>query len=224
MLPRTSRIWEGGPSGDGQRLIADGVEASPGGSINPPLGTSDGDVHPTVVTEIDGTEEEMVSTMKGGWPVDRWLGSRQSGSGSLSRSRCDHIHRFDAVPAILGEFRFHHIGIDAVPPVAGNEIHLQPQTERHVFPEGGKMSRLEHQDLIARGQGVDQAGLPGARPRRGKDDDRIFRLEDPPATGKAGLGQRLNSGPRWSMVGLAMALRTRSGTLVGRESEKMTSL
>ena len=57
------------------------------------------------------------------------------------------------------------------------------------------MPRLEHQDLIARRQGVHQAGLPGARPRRGKDDDRIFRLEDSPAAGKTGFGQRLELGP-----------------------------
>ena len=90
----------------------------------------------------------------------------------------DHIHRFDPVIPVLGQFGLDHGRIDAVTPVAGDEIDLQPQTDGHVLPEGGKVTRLEHQHLVPGGEGVDQPRLPGAGPRGGEDHDGTGRLKN----------------------------------------------
>ena len=72
-------------------------------------------------------------------------------------------------------------GIGAVAPVAGQEVDLDAPARRHLPPQGGEMAGLDHQYLVAGRERVDDRGLPGARARGRKDEDRSGCLEDFPA-------------------------------------------
>ncbi len=90
----------------------------------------------------------------------------------------DDADRFDCLAAIIGELCVDDGGVDAVTPVAGHEIDLQAHPRRDVSPQRRKVARLEHQDLVAGGERVDERGFPCARTRARVDDDGRRRLED----------------------------------------------
>ncbi len=114
-----------------------------------------------------------------GWPV-RSMALRISATRLVTPvevSLWTTITDLIGVAAVLGQLGLDHGRIDAVAPVPGDEIDLDPQADGHVLPEGGKVPRLEHQDLVPGGKGVDQARLPRAGPRRCEDHDRAGRFE-----------------------------------------------
>ena len=83
-------------------------------------------------------------------------------------------------------------------------------------PQRREMAGLEHQHPVARRQRVDQRRLPRAgagrrvdRPPVSWSERRASCRRRPPSPSST------NSGPRWSIVGIAIACSTRSGTLVG---------
>ena len=67
--------------------------------------------------------------------------------------------------------------IDAVPPVAGNQVDDQAQACGNLLPERREMAGLGHEHLIAGRQGVHQRGLPRAGSGSRIDDDRAARTE-----------------------------------------------
>jgi hypothetical protein len=89
----------------------------------------------------------------------------------------DH-HGLDLVILVPGELLLDHGRVHAAAPVGGNELDHQAQFLRHISPENSEMSGLEHQDLVARRQGVDQRRLPGSGARGGVDHDGPRCLED----------------------------------------------
>ena len=91
----------------------------------------------------------------------------------------DDRHGFDGPVPIFGELRQDDAGVNAVTPVAGYEIHLETQPHRHVPPQRGEVAGLEHQDLVARRQGIHQRGFPRPGSRRRINHDRARRLEHP---------------------------------------------
>ncbi len=107
-------------------------------------------------------------------------------------------------------------GIDAVAPVARQQLDLEPEAPRHLVPQAREMAGLGHQHAVARRERVDQRRLPRPGARGRIDHDRPCGLEDRPdrRPGSRRRGAR-NPGPRWSIVGRSIARRIRSGTLVG---------
>ena len=62
--------------------------------------------------------------------------------------------------------------INAFPPVATEHYRFQPEAHRHGSPEVREVTRLEHENRIARRQSVHQRGFPGSSPGRRIDHDR----------------------------------------------------
>ena len=85
--------------------------------------------------------------------------------------------RLDRVAAVGGELLPDRRGIDAVPPVAGDEIDLQPELRRHVAPQHRELPGLDHQDLVARRQRIDERRLPRAAAGARIHDDRAGGLK-----------------------------------------------
>ena len=90
----------------------------------------------------------------------------------------DDHHRPDA--GIGGEHLADAVRVDAVTPVALDPHDLEAEALGHRTPEGGEVSGLEGQDAVARGERVDQRGLPRASARRRVDDHGAAGLEDRP--------------------------------------------
>ena len=61
--------------------------------------------------------------------------------------------------------------VDAVAPVARNEVDLQTKPRGHVAPQRGEVAGLEHQHRVARRQRVHERRFPGAGAGRGIDHD-----------------------------------------------------
>ena len=98
----------------------------------------------------------------------------------------------------------------------GDELRLQAELDRHVLPQRGEVAGLVHQHLVAGRERVDERRLPRAGAGRGIDEHRARGLEDGLDAGQHLAGPAaLNSGPRWSITGMSMARRMRSGTGVG---------
>ena len=57
----------------------------------------------------------------------------------------DHADRLDAARAVLGERRLDPLRIDAVAPVAGQQLDLEPEAPRHLAPQAREMPGLRHQ-------------------------------------------------------------------------------
>ncbi len=68
--------------------------------------------------------------------------------------------------------------IDPLPPVSWHELHLQAQPLRHVAPQHGEVTGLEHQHGVSRRQRVDERGFPRAGAGRWVDDHRARGLKD----------------------------------------------
>ena len=83
----------------------------------------------------------------------------------------------DGAAAIVSELLFDDGRIDAVAPVAGNEIDLQAEPRGHVAPERGEVAGLEHQHRVAGRQRVDERRFPRAGAGRGIDHDRARGLK-----------------------------------------------
>lgn len=127
-----------------------------------------------------------------------------------------HDHdRFAGMALVGGKFLFDGGRIDAVPPIATNELDDEPHAFGDLAPQRGEMASLEHQHLVAGRQRIDDGRFPRTRAGRRKYDDRMLRLENTFEAGKNLTTSAPNSGPRWSIVGLSIARKMRSGTLVG---------
>src|SRR5438552_3653267 len=89
-----------------------------------------------------------------------------------------NAHGFDLLIAIVSEPRFDDLRIDAMTPIARNEIDIETKLRSDLTPQDGELARLEHQDAIARRQRIHQRCLPGSRARRGKDNGLRSRFEN----------------------------------------------
>ena len=103
-------------------------------------------------------------------------------------------------------------GIGPVAPVAGNEIHDQSETLRHLLPQRREVAASRTSVTVAGRQGVDQRGLPGAGTRRREHNDRSVGLKDRLQRSEDGGGQArktLHRGDRW-LVATSRAERARA--------------
>ena len=71
-----------------------------------------------------------------------------------------HHHGLDGVRLVVGQFRRDRRRIDAMAPVAGNEIHLHPPARRQLLPQSGELAGLGHQHAVAGRQSVDDCRFP----------------------------------------------------------------
>ena len=85
-----------------------------------------------------------------------------------------------AVRLVRGEPGLHDHRIDAAPPIARDEVNLQPQPASHLAPQRGEVTGLEHEHGIAGRECIDQRRLPCAGAGSGVDDDGPGGLEDLP--------------------------------------------
>ncbi len=146
----------------------------------------------------------MVSTISSaGWPArsmrvaDLGHSGYRAGGGLVVHD----AHCLDRVRAVLRQTRLDRCRIGAVPPVAGEELHLEPEPVGQAPPERGELAGLVHQHAIARRQRVDQRRFPRAGARRGIDDDRMPGLKHvlhPLEHLLAELGELRARGDRWS--------------------------
>src|SRR5437588_444920 len=70
------------------------------------------------------------------------------------------------------------VRIDAVAPVAGDELDLQAEPPRHLLPKRGEVAGLEHEDAVAGGKRVRERRLPRPRSRGRVHDHRLPGAED----------------------------------------------
>ena len=84
----------------------------------------------------------------------------------------------------------HQRGIDAVTPVAGDEVDDQAEPLRHLRPERRELAGLEHQHGIAGRQRVDERRFPCAGARRWIHDDRAGGLKHSLQAGRASRARR----------------------------------
>ena len=114
---------------------------------------------------------------------------------------------FDRLAAVSRQLLPDDGRIDAVPPVAGNEIDLQAEPHGHVAPERGELAGLDHQHRVAGRQRVDERRLPRAGAGRGIDHDRARGLKhalkaldrlapERRERGAAMIDRRLRDGPQ----------------------------
>src|ERR1700722_11912592 len=97
---------------------------------------------------------------------------RGNGVRNGARSFVVHHHNgLDVVVAILTKNGLHLILLRSVTPVTPDKLHVQAETDRHVLPQSGELAGLEHQDLVPRGEGVDNGSLPRSGARGGEDHD-----------------------------------------------------
>ncbi len=93
-----------------------------------------------------------------------------------------HAHRLDGMRPVGAQAGFDHVGLHAMAPALDarqpQEFRRQPERLRHLLPQRGEMTRLEHQHRVARAQRVGQRGFPGAGAGGRIDDDRLHGLED----------------------------------------------
>ena len=83
----------------------------------------------------------------------------------------------DRVAAVRRQLLSDEGGIDAVAPIAGNEVDLEPELHGHVAPERGELAGFDHQHRVAGRQRVDERRLPGAGAGAGIHDDRARGLK-----------------------------------------------
>ena len=112
------------------------------------------------------------------------------------------------------------LGRRAPAPVAGKEIHLQPEFFGQRLPQRGEMAGFGHQHLVAGGQRVDDGGFPGPGARGRIDHHRVAGCRTPPCSLRGPPGRaariparddrwwacpsRAERGPeRWSAPGFA---------------------
>ena len=106
-------------------------------------------------------------------------------------------------------------GIDAVPPVAGDEVDQQSELHGHVAPQRRELAGLGHQHGVARRQGVDEAPLPRRRcrtPNRSRPARRSGTHAGAPRSLRVRARQTPARDDRWS------AARSRAGSDRGRWS------
>ena len=160
----------------------------------------------------------MVSTISSAGCEVRSIAPRISPMRLVAPGRGLVVHdhdRLDRVGLVGGKLGLELGRIGAAAPVAGNEIDLDAPAPGHVVPQRREMAGLDHQHLVAGRERVDDRRLPRARPDDGKITTgpevwNIFWL--PSSTLRPSSP---NSALRWSMTGMSMARRTRSGTGLG---------
>src|SRR3982074_2291313 len=103
-------------------------------------------------------------------------------TGDAGRGLVVHYHhRLDSMRRILRQPGLDCRGVGAAAPIPRHKIDLDAPAPRHLPPQRSKMAGLDHQDLVAWGQRIDDRGFPGAGARRWENNDRSRGLEDFPA-------------------------------------------
>ena len=103
----------------------------------------------------------------------------------------DHADGLDLVAAILAQALLDAGGVDAVAPVARDELRLEAEFQREALPEEREVAALVHEDLVAGRHDVREGGFPCAGARGRVDDHRAFGLEDRLDAGENTLAELL---------------------------------
>jgi len=148
-------------------LWTDGIEPHSWRHHQALLRTGHGHVHtPFIELELhasegrDGVHQEQCRVLgRINGPANSCNVRGDSGGGLV----VDHADGFDRVLGISLEALGNHLGANAFAPAALHHLWLETESRGHTGPEGCKVPRLEHQDLIAGAECIDQRGLPGAR-------------------------------------------------------------
>src|SRR5271163_4679386 len=198
-LPRPELLGRLGLARERQRLLADRVEAEAGRQHQPLLRAGNADVDAPFVVAIvgagepgNGVDQEQSGMARS---IDR-LVDFVDARGRPRRSLVVHdADRLDRVARILAQPALDPLDIDAAAPIGADEFRPQTQVLRHVFPEGREMSRLIHQNGIARGKQIGERRLPRAGARGRVDEDVAVGLEDALDLGEHTLAQLLKLRP-----------------------------
>ena len=159
------------------------LKLRPGGSISPfcePASVTSRP-HSSCRSSIEPSDETASTSSSAGWPA-RSIARRISGSRLVDAGRRLVVHDQHGAgcggrdPRAAG---FERRRIDAVPPVSGHDLDVEPDPPRHLGPAPGELADVERQHPIAGRQRVDERRFPRAGARRGKDHDRPGGLEDP---------------------------------------------
>jgi len=84
----------------------------------------------------------------------------------------DHAKGLYGPLAVVGQARLDRRRIDAVAPVTRDEFDIEPKVLGHGTPQSGEVTGFEHDNPVARRQGINQGGFPGAGARRRVNDHR----------------------------------------------------
>jgi hypothetical protein len=172
------------------------LKPRPGGSINPFCEPET--LTLTIVRAGEpghGIDQQQSRMPRGVDRLAHFVDPRSRSRRSLvvhDADRLDRMARVFAKPAL------DPLRIDAAAPIGADEFGPQAQSRRHVLPQGGEMSRLIHENGVARGKQIGERGLPGARPRRRIDEDMAVGLEDALDLREDALAQFLK--PRPAMI------------------------
>ena len=137
-----------------ERLLRDCIERKTRRQHEPFLRARHGDVDlPFVVPVVDRRErgdrvdeqERRVARA-----IHRGADLRDARSHSRRRFVVDDAQGADLVLRIGAKLLLDGGGIDAVPPVAGDELGAQIEAPRHLVPQRGEVARLEHENAIVR--------------------------------------------------------------------------
>src|SRR4030095_6197260 len=125
--------------------------------------------------------EEIVSTMRSAGCSARSIARRTSGMRLAPPAHLSVLNARAALEsplAIVAQPFRNEVGIDAMSPVSGHEVDVEPEARRHRTPQRREMAGLEHEHAIARRQRVDEGGLPCPGARGGVDKHMAARLEN----------------------------------------------
>src|SRR3954451_3721394 len=154
----------------------------PGGSIRPfcEPATVTSTPHSSCRYSIEASDETVSTMRSAGWPAAsmarRMSGMRlvTPGEGSLWATQTALIVR----PPSCAHPRPVLLRIGPTPPVARQQLRLEPQPLGHAVPERGELPGLGHQHAVAGRERGDQRRLPSPRARARIDHDRHPGPED----------------------------------------------
>ena len=120
--------------------------------------------------------------------IDRAAHRSDVGGDARGRFVVHDADRFQSVLLVGTKTLLDQIGLHAAAPAVGHaggridarhaqELRLQPEPQRHLLPQGGKVAGLEHQHRITRTHRVGERRLPRASARGRVDHHRVLGLE-----------------------------------------------
>ena len=170
----------------GKGLLRHRVEADARRQHQALLRSRHGDIHAPFVMAIVGAceagdriDQEERGMIRG---VDGAPHGRDVRGDARRRLVVHDANRLDRALRVGAQALLDHLRLHPAPPAfdarQAEELGLEAQALRHLFPERGEVPGFEHQDGVAGTERVDERRFPGARARRRIDDDRLLRLED----------------------------------------------
>ena len=90
----------------------------------------------------------------------------------------DDADGLDLVLLVLAQAGFDGGRIGGAAPIGFDEFGIEAQLLRHGLPQRGEVAGLEHQDLVAGGEHIDESRFPRAGARGREQEDVALGLED----------------------------------------------